>query len=105
MRPLGAGLPNITIDGRGLTPKEALQDMWKRMQPLTQKGYNPISEVEIVDTKTKKIIERFPVTDPEFVQRTQPERGQAGTSEAKRDDHKPPTPHEYPFLARVTLEG
>jgi len=98
-------LPNITIDGRGLTPKEALQDMWNRMEPLTKKGYNPTSNVEILDARTRKIIEHFPVTDPDFLERIRGEPPLSGASKAARDDHKPPMPHEYPFVARINLEG
>lgn len=98
-------MPTITIDGRGLTPKEAIQDMWNRMLPLTQNGYNPISEVEIVDTKTKKVTEHFLITDREFSAHTGQEQRSPGGVGAKRDEHKPPTRDEYPFLARVTLEG
>jgi hypothetical protein len=79
--------------------------MGKRIEPLTLKGYIPISEVEIVDTKTKKIIEHFQVTDEQFALHMQPEKAQPGSEKARPKDHKPPLPHEYPFLARVTLEG
>jgi len=98
-------LPNITIDGRGLTPKEAVQDMGKRMEPLTSRGYHPISEVEILDTKTRKVIEHFQVTDSEFALHMQPEKAQAGSGKATPKEHKPPMHHEYPYVARLTLEG
>jgi len=98
-------LPTITIDGRGLTPREAVQDMAKRMEPLTLKGYEPISEVEIVDEKTKKVVEHFQVTDPEFALHVQPAKGSASSGRGAQRDHKPPMPHEYPYIARLTLEG
>jgi len=94
----------ITIDGRGLTPTEAVRDLWMRMQPLTQKGYNPISEVEIIDTKTKEVVEHFLVTDPEFELHTRQDARKAAGEMTEPNEHKPPTPHEYPYVARLSLE-
>ncbi len=56
----------ITIDGRGMTIQEAITEMWARIQPLTDRGYNPVSGVEIVDNKSKEIIQTFQINDPDF---------------------------------------
>ena len=98
-------MPTITIDGRGLTPTEAVQNLGKRMEPLALKGYAPISEVEILDTKTKKVIEHFQVTDPQFALHTNPAKAKASSEKVRPEDHKPPMAHEYPYVARLTLEG
>ena len=84
---------------------EAVQNLGKRIEPLTLKGYAPISEVEIVDTKTKKVIEHFQVTDPQFALHMKPVKGKAGSEKLRPDEHKPPMAHEYPYVARLTLEG
>ena len=89
----------ITIDGRGLTPTEAVRDLWMRMQPLTQKGYNPISEVEIIDTKTKKVVEHFLVTDPEFELHTR-EDARKATGEMHRAERA-----QAANTPRISLRG
>ncbi|MDA4121856.1 MAG: hypothetical protein OK456_01595 [Thaumarchaeota archaeon] len=94
-------MPAITIDGRGLTPTEAVADLQRRAEPLRLKGYHPITEVEIVDTKTKKVVEHYPFPEGERVAQSPPAPRLVKT---KEKEHKPPTAHEYPYLARLTLE-
>ena len=79
--------------------------MGKRMEPLVLKGFTPISEVEIVDTGTNKVLEHFQVTDPEFALHMQPQKGKSGSKNPLLEEHKPPMHHEYPYVARLTLEG
>ena len=84
--------------------REAIRDMWSRMDPLEEKGYHPISEVEIVDTSSKKIIQLFQLTDPEFQLHLKSDEHEK-TKTANREEHHPPTPHEFPYVARIRLEG
>lgn len=96
-------MPTIDIDGRGKTPKEAVQDMWARMIPLEEDGYHAITSVEIVDVKGKKIMETFEVTDPEWrVLRPTPQKKTA--KDVLMEEHKPPARHDFRFVARVRLE-
>jgi hypothetical protein len=97
-------LPTIDIDGRGKTVEEAVQDMWARMIPLEEKGYHAVSSVEVIDVKSKKIVETFQVTDTEWVGLKQ-SAAKAVTKKSAEQEHRPPTPHEYPFKARVRLES
>jgi hypothetical protein len=95
-------LPTIDIDGRGKTAKEAIQDMWQRIAPLEDEGYNVVSPVEVVDARTNTVVESFQVTDPQWASL----RSEAPPAEAKnpRQEHRPPTAHEFPFKARVKLQ-
>ena len=98
-------MPTRDIDGRGNTPKEAVEDMWRRLIPLEQDGYHAISSVEIVDTKTNKIIETFQVTDPRWAYlRPQTEATPEKTRRPTEERHRPPTAHEFAFKARVKLQ-
>ena len=96
-------MPTIDIDGRGTTPEDAVRDMWARVIPLEEKGYHAITSVEIVDMKSKQVVETFEVTDPEWreLRKTAPKKT---GKEILTSDHKPPRPHEHPFNARVRLE-
>jgi len=96
-------LPSIDIDGRGKTPKEAVRDMWERILPLEGEGYHAVTSVEIVDTKSKKVVESFEVTDPEWASLRQ-EASKDKSNKNPRQEHKPPTAGEYPFKARVRME-
>jgi hypothetical protein len=93
-------LPTIDIDGRGNTVKEAVQDMWARIVPLEAKGYQATSSVEVVDTKTKEVVETFLITDPEWVSL----RPEDKAPDKKQAEHRPPTAHEYRFKARIRLD-
>jgi hypothetical protein len=92
----------IDIDGRGKDSKEALQDMWDRMAPLEAEGYQVISTIDVVDTKTNQVVESFQVTDPTWTAL----KAQVKSAAAKNPshEHRPPTPHEFPFKARVKLQ-
>jgi hypothetical protein len=100
----GLNLPEIvTIDGRGMSIHDAVTEMWERMRPLEQRGFNPVSNVEIVDTKTKEIIESFQLTDPEFQVHLQSE-GKAASDTAHREDtHIPEKKEHFRYLARIQL--
>ncbi|MDG6925140.1 MAG: hypothetical protein JRN09_01160 [Nitrososphaerota archaeon] len=91
----------IDIDGRGNSVMEAVQDMWERMLPLEGKGYHAITPVEVVETKTKKVVENFQITDPEWAYLKPGE----GKKKAAAGEHRPPTAHEFKFKARVKLES
>jgi hypothetical protein len=97
-------LPTIDIDGRGKTAKEAVQDMWARIIPLEEKGYHAVSSVEVVDSKTNKVIENFQITDPEWIA-LRPDVSKMEAQKNKPQEHKPPTAHEYPFKARVRMQS
>ena len=97
-------MPTLDIDGRGKTVQEAVQDLWNRVKPLQDKGYHPVTSVEIVDTKTKKVLESFQMTDREFQAHVGSDAPKQQKKE-KREEHKPPTAHEYPFIARCRLES
>ena len=96
-------MPTLDIDGRGKTVEEAVQDLWERVKPLQEKGYHPVTSVEIVDAKTKKVLERYLVTDPEFIDHIKA----AKPKESKKDkrEHKPPRPHEFAVIARLRVES
>jgi hypothetical protein len=91
----------IDIDGRGNTVKEAVQDMWERMIPLEDEGYHSISSVEVVDTKTKQVVENFQITDPEWAYL----KPSGEKKKFKTGEHRPPTAHEFKFKARIKLES
>ncbi len=96
----------ITIDGRGLTIHDAISEMWQRMQPLEQKGFNPISGVEIVDESTKQIIQTFQLTDPEFQLHLQSDKKEEGRSKEElkaEPPHSPESKGHFRFIARVKL--
>ena len=97
-------MPSITIDGRGNTVRDAIRDMWKRMEGLQEKGFRPLTDVEVVDTSTKKIIETYQITDPEFQLHLKSDVKET-SKPIHREEHHPPTPHEYTFIARIKLEN
>lgn len=96
-------MARIDIDGRGNSIQEAVQDLWNRFKALEDRGYHPISSVEIVDSKTKKVIESYQLTDREFMAHVEAE--QPRTLSRKTEDHKPPEPHEFAYRARLSLES
>ncbi len=98
-------MPAITIDGRGDTVRDAARDMWKRMEGLEEKGFQPISSVEIIDTSSKKIILTYQLTDPEFQVHLKSDKREGTPKPEHQDEHHPPTPHEYAYIARISLEG
>jgi hypothetical protein len=94
----------ITIDGRGDTIQDAIKEMWARMQPLEQKGYNPISVVEIVDEKTKEIIETYQLDDPEFQANLKPDQSKRAVKAEQEDrSHEPERKEHYAYVARIRL--
>ena len=98
----------ITIDGRGTTIRDALTEMRTRMQPLEARGFHPISEVEIVDTSKKEIIETFQLTDPEFqVHLGSDDEGTKNQTDGGRLGQRPHAPERkehYQYVARIRLE-
>lgn len=74
------------------------------MKPLEERGYHPVTSVEVVDTKTKKVVESYQVTDREFVAHVQAEEPKQA-SKLKKEEHKPPRPHEFAFIAKLRLES
>jgi hypothetical protein len=93
----------ITIDGRGMSIHEAIQEMWERIQPLEQRGFNPVSGVEIVDTKTKEIIQSFQLTDPEFQVHLKSDEKLVSPISHKDDSHVPERKEHFRYLARIKL--
>ncbi len=85
---------------------DAIREMWERMRPLEQRGYNPVSEVEIVDATSKKIIQTYQLTDPEFQLHLQSE--EKGQNESQKptgwDPHVPEKKEHYRYLARIQLK-
>jgi len=97
-------LPEIvTIDGRGMSIHDAVTEMWERLQPLEQRGFNPVSGVEIVDTKTKEMIESFQLTDPEFQRHLQSDEKTPPGIAYKEDTHIPEKKEHFRYLARIQL--
>jgi hypothetical protein len=105
----GVTLPeSVTIDGRGITVQEAIKEMWARMQPLEQRGFHPISGVEIVDTSKKETIQTFQLTDPEFLvhlKSDQPQKSQQAGDRLNQRPHVPERKEHYPYIARIRLEA
>jgi hypothetical protein len=102
-------LPQIvTIDGRGITIQEAIRDMRARMGPLEERGFHPVSEVEIVDTSTKKIIQTFPVVESGIPDHLEPDPHKKGPEpddqRLHQHPHVPETKEHYPYIARIRLE-
>jgi hypothetical protein len=101
----------VTIDGRGMTIQEAVQEMWTRMQPLEGKGFHPISEVEIVDASKKEIIQTFELSDPNFqlnLNSGQQEEEKKRREKEKRledREHVPERKEHYEYIARIRLEA
>jgi hypothetical protein len=94
----------VTIDGRGNTVQEAVKEMWDRMQPLERKGFHPISEVEIVDTSNKEIIETYQLTDPEFTVHLKSDEQEVNANQ-KAKSHVPESKEHYLYIARIRLEN
>ena len=96
-------MPTLDIDGRGKTVQDAVKDLWSRIEPLQERGYHPVTSVEVVDTKTKKVVENYQLTDSEFIAHVESE----GTKRTRRktEEHKPPRPHESRYVARLRLES
>jgi hypothetical protein len=78
------------------------------MQPLEQRGFHPISEVEIVDIKKKVIIETFQLTDPEFLahlKSDQKPKSKVAANRQKQHPHVPERKEHYAYVARIRLEA
>ncbi len=82
---------------------DAITEMWERMRPLEQRGFNPVSKVEIVDTKTKEIIKSFQLTDPEFQVHLQADEKTPSNTLHKEDTHIPERKEHFRYLARIQL--
>jgi hypothetical protein len=96
----------ITIDGRGITIREAIREMWNRMQPLEARGFHPISQVEIVDNLNKEIVQVFQLNDPEFQVHLKSDLGSDEGSGRRLEQrpHASERKERYPYVARITLE-
>jgi hypothetical protein len=96
----------ITIDGRGNSIPDAIKEMWSRMGPLEQKGFNPISDVEIVDESSKEIIQTFQLSDPEFqlhLKSDAVDKGINSTGSESQKSHSPERKGHYKYVARLKL--
>jgi hypothetical protein len=100
------GLPEtVTVDGRGMTIQDAVKEMWGRMQPLEQRGFHPISEVEIVDASKKQIVQTYQLTDPEFLVHLKSDQDARPAERLDDRPHAPERKEHYLYLARITLEA
>jgi hypothetical protein len=76
------------------------------MQPLAQKGYNPITGVEIVDAESKEILESYQVTDPDFLLHLQTDKQKQGEdkkSSVVEPPHAPERKGHFRYIARIKL--
>ena len=96
---------SVSIDGRGNSIQEAIREMWSRMQPLEQRGFHPISSVEIVEETSKNIVQTFQVTDPEFKAHLKSDAQSATGAPLKERSHTPERKEHYAYLARIRLEA
>ncbi|MDA4118537.1 MAG: hypothetical protein OK455_09365 [Thaumarchaeota archaeon] len=97
----------INIDGRGMTIRDAVKEMWDRMQPLEARGFHPISGVEIVDATNNKVIQSFELTGPEFQAHLKSDKLETSQPAGSRLDERPHAPEKkehYAYLARISLE-
>ena len=88
--------------------RDAIRAMWGRMQPLEQKGFHPISEVEIVDTAKKAVIQTFVLTDPEFLAHVKSDQEKSDPNAPSRltaHPHSPERKEAYSYIARIRLEA
>ena len=96
----------ITIDGRGITIRDAIREMWNRIQPLEARGFHPISQVEIVDAFKKEIVQVFELSDPEFQVHLKSDQGRDKGSGHRLEQrpHAPERKERYSYIARIKLE-
>jgi hypothetical protein len=92
----------ITIDGRGNTIPQAIKEMRERMAPLEQEGFNPISEVEIVDAQSKEILESYALEDPEFQLHLKSDE-QEKPEQKIEPPHAPERKGHFKYIARIKL--
>jgi len=81
---------------------DAITEMWERIRPLEQRGFNPVSGVEIIDTKTKEIIQTFLLTDPEFELHLKSDK-KGGPALQKEDTYIPEKKEHYRYMTRIQL--
>jgi hypothetical protein len=94
----------ITIDGRGMSIHDAVMEMWERIQPLEERGYNPVSGVEIVDATSKEIVQSFQLSDPEFELHLKSDEKIQKRSEPKGENpHVPERKEHFKYIARIQL--
>jgi hypothetical protein len=95
----------VTIDGRGETIHDAINEMWDRMGPLEQRGFNPISSVEIVDSSSKEIIQTFQISDPEFQLHLKSDKSgvQKIPERSDKPSHVPESKGHQRYIARIKL--
>jgi hypothetical protein len=83
---------------------DAVTEMWSRMQPLTQRGFNPVSGVQIVDNTSKDIIQTFQLSDPEFQAHLKSdESAQKSQAHLSGNPHAPERREHYRYVARIEL--
>jgi len=90
-------MPSVTVEGRGITIRQAIQDMWSRVRPLEDRGYRVVSLVEILDAQTRVVIETFEVTDPAFDLHLHSDMQNLPNEEER--------PIKYSYLARIQMRG
>jgi hypothetical protein len=95
----------VTIDGREITIQQAIKEMWSTMQQLEQKGFHPISEVELVDKTKNEIIQTFQLTDPEFQLHLKSDQEQKMQNRLDDRAHIPESKEHYEYIARIRLEA
>lgn len=76
------------------------------MEPLSQRGFRPISEVEIIDELKKQILETYQLHDPKFQARLNFNQGmRRSVAEEEDRTHEPESKDHYAYIARIHLEG
>jgi hypothetical protein len=70
--------------------------------------FHPISEVEVVDTSKKEIIQTFQLVDPEFQLHLKSDQEQKSKQQKERSGdraHLPESKEHYDYVARIRLEA
>ncbi len=75
------------------------------MQPLEQRGFHPISDVEIVDTSNREIIQIFQLDNPEFQAHLKSDQKTDMGTRLKDRPHAPEKKEPYSYIARIRLEA
>lgn len=87
-----------------MTIEDAITEMWARIQPLTNRGYNPVSGVQIVDNKSKEIIESYELDDPDFRKKITEDKNAHRASVDDIDKaHEPESKEHFRYIARIEL--
>jgi hypothetical protein len=87
-----------------MTIQDAITEMWARIQPLTDRGFNPVSGVQIVDNKSKEIIETYQLDDPDFRKQITEDKNAHKASVNDIDKaHEPESKEHFLYTARIQL--